>query len=90
LSDTSRFTFDDCDPDLGCVHTLIDCDDNNVCTIDDCDPNIGCVFIPIICPDGNNCTQDNLVVIQFGIIIPTDVNGDLRQYANISTNSWAF
>ena len=44
---------------VGCVHTPVDCNDNNPCTVDSCDPVAGCVHTPVNCDDGQICTLDS-------------------------------
>jgi hypothetical protein len=66
-SDDSACTIDTCEIAPGaatgdCLHTLIECDDNDPCHTGACDPNVGvaggCVFSDLDCDDGNVCTLD--------------------------------
>jgi hypothetical protein len=45
----------------GCLHTALDCNDNDPCTDDSCDPVTGCFHPPHVCDDGNSCTDDACV-----------------------------
>jgi hypothetical protein len=47
-----------CDPTLGCLTEVADCDDHQVCTFDTCDSLVGCVHTPLDCDDGDPCTAD--------------------------------
>src|SRR5206468_10703624 len=53
-------TTDRCDPASGaCLHSPVNCDDQNQCTLDECDPHTGaCLHVPVNCDDGNSCTAD--------------------------------
>jgi len=51
-----------CNPATGdCVHTVLDCDDQDPCTIDDCDPVAGCIHTQKDCDDGDPNTIDYCV-----------------------------
>lgn len=65
-------TLDSCDPEHGCVHEQVSCDDGDACTVDYCDPNaLGggdvCVHRPRLelsaanggCDDQDPCTVDS-------------------------------
>src|SRR5256885_4470 len=44
----------------GCVHSPVDCDDQNSCTVDRCNPETGqCEHAVVGCDDGNPCTRDS-------------------------------
>ncbi len=67
--DGDKCTIDTCDPDTGCIFTLIpdcecvedsDCTDNNVCTgAESCVDNQCLPGTPLTCDDGNPCTDDS-------------------------------
>jgi hypothetical protein len=42
-------TIDTCEPEIGCLHVPIVCDDLDPCTANRCDPFSGCNFPPIDC-----------------------------------------
>jgi hypothetical protein len=43
-----------------CVHTPVNCDDQNPCTLDRCNPVTGaCEHAPVSCDDGDPCTADS-------------------------------
>lgn len=46
---------DKCDNATGCVHTSIDCNDNNLCTDDICDLINGCLNVPKRCYTNISC-----------------------------------
>ena len=53
-------TLDACDMDSGeCMHTDVECFDNNLCTDDVCNPIAGCTYPALNCDDGQPCTIDS-------------------------------
>ncbi len=50
---------DSCDTTVGCIHTEVDCSDDNRCTLDSCDPTLGCQSTQVSCDDGDACTFDS-------------------------------
>jgi hypothetical protein len=74
-----------------CVHTPVDCNDNNACTIDSCDPQTGqCIYASILCDDGNPCTTNGCDAATGCVYGPMTVPGEVsvRHQPDKSTIVW--
>lgn len=54
-NDNNGCTQDLCDPQKGCVSSMINCDDGNKCTVDLCDVKIGCKHPLVDCGESTSC-----------------------------------